>query len=78
MSEVDGLMCKCSYDTTQEADLAEYLVNSLQAVELSGHPGREIVVNTSLQTVSSTFFSGSESGEYIQTLALLAGIHARV
>ena len=34
--------------------------NSLQAVELSGHSDLQIVVNTSLQTVSSTF-SGSES-----------------
>ena len=34
--------------------------NSLQAVGLSGHSDLQIVVNTSLQTVSSTF-SGSES-----------------
>ena len=30
--------------------------NSLQVVELSGHPDLQIVVNTSLQTVSSTVF----------------------
>ena len=58
----DLALTLCKYDLRKGAmiDAGKYLFgsnnNSLQVLELSGYPNLQIVVNTSLQTVSSTVF----------------------